>query len=121
MAKYLVLPGFTERTIKRFAAKPPDQAAVVRSLAESAGGSAGCCYQISGQDDEMGVFGQPGSHTRAAVSPAATSPGAFTRFETHELIEASDLTAIAERAQGTAYQPPWHLTSTQAAHLTTPG
>jgi uncharacterized protein with GYD domain len=37
MARYLVLPGFTERTIKRFAAKPPDQAAVVR-LAESAGG-----------------------------------------------------------------------------------
>jgi hypothetical protein len=27
-------------------------------------------------------------------------------LETHELIEASDLTAIAERAQGTAYQPP---------------
>jgi hypothetical protein len=42
----------------------------------------------------MGIFGQPGSHTRAAVSLAATSPGAFTPFETHELIEASDLTAI---------------------------
>jgi uncharacterized protein with GYD domain len=105
MAKYLVLPGFTERTIKRFAAKPPDQAAVVRSLAESAGGSAGCCYQMSGQDDEMGVFGQPGSHTRAAVSPAATSPGAFTRFETHELIEASDLTAIAERPKEPRISP----------------
>jgi hypothetical protein len=61
---------------------------------------------MSGQDDEMGVFGQPGSHTRAAVSLAATSPGAFTRFETHELIEASDLTVSAERAQGTANQPP---------------
>ena len=61
---------------------------------------------MSGQDDEMGVFGQPGSPTRAAVSPAATSPGAFTRFETHELIEASDLTASAARAQGIAYRPP---------------
>jgi hypothetical protein len=40
------------------------------------------------------------------VSPAATNPGAFTRFETHELIEASDLTASAERAQGIAYRPP---------------
>ena len=54
----------------------------------------------------MGIFGQPGSHTRAAVSPAAAGSGAFTRFETHELIKASDLTAIAERAQGIAYQPP---------------
>jgi hypothetical protein len=61
---------------------------------------------MSGQDDEMGIFGQPGSHTRAAVSPAATSPGAFTRFETHELSEASDLTASAEPAQGIAYHPP---------------
>jgi hypothetical protein len=60
---------------------------------------------MSGQDDEMGIFGHPGSHTRAAVSLAAASSGAFTRFETHELIEASDLTAIAERAQGIAHQP----------------
>ncbi len=121
MAKYLALPGFTGQPIKRFAAKPPDQAAVVRSLAESAGGSLYCYYRMFGQDDGMGIFGQPGSHTRTAVSLAATSSGAFTPVETHELIEASDLTAIAERAQGIAYQPPWHLTSTQAAHLTTPG
>jgi uncharacterized protein with GYD domain len=79
--------------------------AVVPSLAEPAGGSLECYYWMSGQDDEMGIFGHPGSHTRAAVSLASTSSGAFTRFETHELIEASDLTAIAERAQGTANQP----------------
>lgn len=29
-----------------------------------------------------------------------------TQFETHELIEAGDLTAIAERAKGITYQPP---------------
>jgi hypothetical protein len=54
----------------------------------------------------MGVFGQPGSHTRAAVSLAATSPGAFTPFETHELIEASDLTASAERPKEPRIRPP---------------
>lgn len=106
MAKYLVLSSFAGQTIKRFAAKLPGQAAVVRSLAESAGGSLECYYQMSGQDDEMGIVGQPGSNTMAAVSLAVTSSGAFTRFETHELIAASDLTAIAERAQGIAYQPP---------------
>ena len=67
----------------------------------------------------MGIFGPPGSRTRAAVSLAATSSGAFTRFETHELIEASDLTASAARAQGNRVSAPWHLTSTHAAHLTT--
>ena len=60
----------------------------------------------------MGIFGPPGSHTRAAVSLAATSSGAFTRFETHELIEASDLTASAERAQGNRVSAtPWHRTA----------
>ena len=40
------------------------------------------------------------------MSLAATSPGAVTPFETHELIEASDLTTIAERARGITYQAP---------------
>ena len=42
----------------------------------------------------------------AAPSLAAASSAAFAHFETHELIEASDLTAIAERAKGITYQPP---------------
>ena len=80
--------------------------AVVPSLAEPAGGGLECYCWMSGRDDEMGIFGHLGSATRAEVSLASTSSGAFTRFETHEPIEASDLTAIAERAQGTANQPP---------------
>ena len=40
-----------------------------------------------GQYDGAGVFVLPDSHTMAAVSLAATSLGAFTRFETHKLIE----------------------------------
>jgi uncharacterized protein with GYD domain len=106
MVKYLVLFGFTGETIKRFVAKPSDRAAVVRRLAESVGGSLECYYWMFGQYDGMGIFVLPDSHTMAAVSLAATSSGAFTRFETHELIEASELTAIAERAQRVAYQPP---------------
>jgi hypothetical protein len=43
----------------------------------------------------------------AAKYLAATSSGAFTRFETHELIDAADaLLAIADRAKGIGYQPP---------------
>jgi hypothetical protein len=59
-----------------------------------------------GQYDGAGVFVLPDLHTMAALSLAAASSGAFTRFETHELIESRDLTAIAERAKGIAYQPP---------------
>ena len=106
MAKYLVLFSLTGETIKRFLAKPSDRAAVVRELAESVGGSLESYYWMFGQYDGGGVFVLPDSHTMAVLSLAATSSGAFTRFETHELIEASDLIAIAERAKGIAYQPP---------------
>jgi uncharacterized protein with GYD domain len=106
VAKYLVLFGFTGETVKRFVARPSDRAAVVRELAESAGGSLESYYLMFGRHDGVGVFGMPDSHSMAAVSLAATSSGAFTHFETHELIEAGDLSAIAERARGIAYQPP---------------
>jgi uncharacterized protein with GYD domain len=106
VAKYLVLFGFTGETIKRFIANPSDREAVVRQLAESVGGSLESYYWMFGQYDGVGVFGMPDAHSMAAVSLAAASSGAFTHFETHELIEASDLRAIAEQAKGITYQPP---------------
>lgn len=106
MAKYLVLFSLTGEAIRRFVAKPSDRAAVVQELTESVGGSLESYYWMFGQYDGAGVFVLPDSHTMAAVSLAATSSGAFTRFETHELIDSSDLTAIAERAKRIAYQPP---------------
>jgi hypothetical protein len=54
----------------------------------------------------MASSGSPARTPMAAVSPAATSPGAFTPFETHELIEASDLTASAERPKEPRIRPP---------------
>jgi uncharacterized protein with GYD domain len=106
VAKYLVLFSLTGETIKRFLDKPSDRAAVVRDLAESVGGSLESYYWMFGQYDGAAVFVLPDSHTMAALSLAATSSGAFTRFETHELIDANDLLAIADRAKGIAYQPP---------------
>jgi uncharacterized protein with GYD domain len=106
MAKYMALFNLSSEAIRRFVANPSDRADVVRGLVASVGGSLECYYWMFGQYDGMGSFGLPDSHTMAALSLAATRSGAFAHFETHELIEASDLTAIAERAQGIAYQPP---------------
>ena len=100
MAKYLVLFSLTSETAKRFIAKPSDRAAVVREVAESAGGSLESYYWMFGQYDGAAVFDLPDSRTMAAVSLAITSSGALSRFEAHELFESSDLTAIAGRAQG---------------------
>jgi uncharacterized protein with GYD domain len=106
VAKYLVLFSLTSESAKRFIAKPSDRSAVVREVAESAGGSLESYYWMFGQYDGAAIFNLPDSHSMAAVSLAITSSGALSRFETHELIESSDLTAIAERAKGITYQPP---------------
>lgn len=106
VAKYMVLFSFTGEAVKGFVAKPSDRVSVVRELAESAGGSLESYYWMFGQYDGVAIIAMPDSHAAAAVSLAATSSGAFRVFETHELIEASDLAAIAERARGITYQPP---------------
>ena len=106
MAKYLVLFSLTSETAKRFIAKPSDRAAVVREVAESAGGSLESYYWMFGQYDGAAVFDLPDSHSMAAVSLAITGSGAMSRFEAHELFESGDLIAIAERAKGIIYQPP---------------
>jgi uncharacterized protein with GYD domain len=106
MVKYLALFNFGSDAIRRFVASPSDRTAVVKELVQSVGGRLECYYWMFGQYDGMAVFEMPDAHTTAATSMAIVSSGAFTRFETHELIETSDLTAIAERAREIAYQPP---------------
>ncbi len=106
MAKYMALFNLTSEAIRRFIANPSDRAAVVRGMVESVGGNLECYYWVFGQYDGMAVIEMPDAHTTAATSLAIVSSGAFTHFETHELIEASDLAAIAERAREIVYQPP---------------
>jgi uncharacterized protein with GYD domain len=106
MAKYMVLFNFGSDAIRRFVASPSDRTAVVKELVESVGGSLECYYWMFGQYDGMAVFEMPDADTAAATILAIASSGAFTRLETHQLIAASDLTSIAKRARGIAYQPP---------------
>ena len=82
MAKYGILFSLTGETAKQFVAKPSDRAAVVRGLAESAGGSLESYYWMFGQYDGLAIFDLPDSQTAAALSLAATGSGAFTKFET---------------------------------------
>ena len=106
MVKYLALFGFTGETIKRFVENPSDRAVAIRRMVESVGGSLECYYWMFGHYDGMAIVAMPDSHTHAAATMAIVSSGAFTHFETHELLEAHDLPAIAERARLMVYQPP---------------
>lgn len=106
MVKYLALFGFTGETVKRFVENPSDRAVAVRGLVESVGGSLECYYWMFGQYDGMAIVEMPDSHTHAAATMAIISSGAFTHFETHQLLEAGDLPAIAEQARLIVYRPP---------------
>jgi uncharacterized protein with GYD domain len=106
MAKYLALFGFTGEATKQFVLNPSDRATVIRRLVESVGGSLECYYWMFGPHDGVAIVEMPNSQTYAAVTLAIISSGAFTHFETHELIKTDDLTAIAERARQIPYQPP---------------
>ena len=61
MAKYVILFSLTGETARRFVANPSDRAAVVRELAESAGGSLESYYWMFGQYDGLAVFSLPDS------------------------------------------------------------
>ena len=106
MAKYLALFGFTGDTVRRFVANPSDRALVTRRLMESVGGSLECYYWMLGQYDGMAIVEMPDSRTSAAAILAIVSSAAFTHFETHELLAANDLPAIADAARQIVYKPP---------------
>jgi uncharacterized protein with GYD domain len=106
MTKYLALFGFTSEAIKQFVLSPSDREAVVRRLVEPVGGSLDCYYWMFGQHDGMAIVEMPDSRAYTAVTLAIKSSGAFTHFETHELIKADDLTGIAAWARQIAYQAP---------------
>ena len=106
MAKYLALFGFTSEAIKQFVVSPSDRAEVVRRLVEPVGGSLECYYWMFGQYDGMAIVEMPDARTYVAVTLAIKSSGAFTHFETHELIKADDLTGIAKWARQISYQSP---------------
>jgi uncharacterized protein with GYD domain len=106
VAKYLVLFGLTGGATKGFVAKPSDRVAALRASLEPLGASLESYYWMFGQYDGMAIIETSDSLTMAALSLRVTSTGSFSRFESHELIEASDLAAIADRARGVSYQAP---------------
>lgn len=106
MATYAIFFTLKGETIKGFIDKPSDRAAVVSTLCEAAGGRMLSYYFMFGAWDGFVVAEVPDSAAAAAVSLAVSSTGAFAHLETHELIEASDMTGILATAKGLAYTPP---------------
>ena len=106
MPKYVSLFNFRGETLKAMMDNPADRAAAVRELAESAGGTLDAYYLMLGQYDGLAILEVPDSPSAAALCLRVTSSGAFSHFETHELLPAEQITPILEKAGQLTYRPP---------------
>lgn len=106
MAKYAVFFSFKGETVKGFMDKPTDRAGVVAQLCEAAGGHMDAYYFMFGAWDGFVIADVPDSNAAAAISLAVSSSGAFSRLETHELIESGTMADILATAKGLSYTPP---------------
>ena len=106
MAKFAVFFRFKGETVKAMMSHPSDRAAVVRALCEGAGGSMDAYYLMFGAWDGMVIVDVPNSRAAAAISLAVSSTGAFAELETHELIEAGEVSGVVSDAAALTYSPP---------------
>lgn len=106
MPKYVSLFNFKGETLKAMMDKPADRAAAVRELAESAGGRLEAYYLTFGQYDGLAIVEVPDSASAAAVFLRVASSGAFSHFETHELLPADQIRPVLEKAGQLTYRPP---------------
>jgi uncharacterized protein with GYD domain len=108
MAKFAAFFSYKPETWNQMLMKPGDRTAAVRDLAESVGGSLETLYFMFGDRDGFAVFDVPGPDAAAAVGIAVNSSGAFSHYETRELIAPGDLPAVLEKAARAreSYRPP---------------
>ena len=108
MAKFAVFFSLTGQTIANFIERPSDRLATVQAVVQPMGGNVDAYYFMFGQDDGVVIVDLADSKTAAALSLAVSSTGAFSKVHTHELIPASDLNSVLERAKSAraSYRPP---------------
>lgn len=106
MATFLILFGFTGDTVGRFMGDPGDRSQVVADLSAQVGGRLVSYYFMLGQYDGLAIIEVPDSASAAAIGVAVTSSGAFSHYETHELISATAMLDILAKARSLSYRPP---------------
>jgi uncharacterized protein with GYD domain len=106
MPKFMILFGLKGETVGRFMENPSDRSAVVRDLVGQLGGEFECYYFMFGQYDGVVICNLPDSASAAALGAAVAGTGAFSRYETHELISTDDMVGVLQKAKEISYRPP---------------
>ena len=106
MAKYATFFSFTSEAVKGLMERPSDRGAIVAKLCEAAGGHMDSYYLMFGEWDGFVVFEVPDAPSAAAISVAVNSTGAFTRLQTHELLDSQTMQGVLPKAASLTYTPP---------------
>ena len=108
MPAYITFFSYTSAAAKAMIDRPSDRNAAAKTLVESLGGKLDAFYWMSGRYDGFLIAQLPDGRTAAALSAAASSSGAFTDFETHEIFDVDAQAQIVKSAKiaTTTYKPP---------------
>ena len=108
MSKFALFFSYTPGTWAKMIENPSDRTAAVSAGIEGVGGKLEALYYMLGERDGFVVFDAPDPESAGALALAVNSSGAFSSVQTHQLIEAGDLTSVL-RTAGSArgnYQRP---------------
>src|SRR5437879_2169961 len=86
VSKYLFLFGWRGETVAGFIKEPSDREAAMRELLQEAGGDLECLYFMFGQHDGLAIVELPDSSSAAAAAMSIAGTGAYSHFETDEII-----------------------------------
>lgn len=102
MTMFCALFGYTPSTCSRLVADPVDRTGAVTSAVEELGGRVhGFCYML-GPFDGLLIGEVPDERGAAALAALALSTGAYSRMETHTLVDPTDLVDALGRARTVA-------------------
>lgn len=107
MPKFVHIFSVSGSTLARFVDNPEDRRGPVAKLVEAAGGKLVSYYWMFGQYDGLAIAEYPDATSAASAAFAITSSGAFTHFETHELLDADEVVRVLQKAKTLrpAYRP----------------
>jgi uncharacterized protein with GYD domain len=108
MPRYITFFSYTGASAKAMIEHPSDRSAAAKALTESLGGTLESFYWMQGRHDGFLITTLPDGVSASALSVAASATGAIVDFETHQLFDHDEQSAIMRQAASAlaAYKPP---------------
>jgi uncharacterized protein with GYD domain len=108
MPRYITFFSYTAASTKAMIDRPSDRSAAAKALVESLGGTQEAFYWMHGKHDGFLITNLPDGVSAAALAAAVGASGAVSGFDTHQIFDHDEQSAIVQRAATAlkAYKPP---------------